>query len=169
MDRYLGGEEISYDVLTEDLEKAVARATFFPVVPVCSMTGVGCAELLDLAVDRLPVAAGAPLARGVHPRRRGGRRDRVRPRGPARRRDRQDHQRPVRRPAEPGPRLLRHPHRRRRRCTCPATSRRSSATRAGHEDHDEDEKVGALSYPFGRHPGARRRPWSPATSAPSAG
>jgi elongation factor G len=49
MDRYLGGEEISSEVLTEDLEKAVARATFFPVVPVCSQTGVGCAELLDLA------------------------------------------------------------------------------------------------------------------------
>ena len=54
MDRYLEGEEISSDVLTEDLEKAVARATFFPVVPVCSVTGVGCAELLDLAVTGFP-------------------------------------------------------------------------------------------------------------------
>ncbi|HEX3223089.1 MAG TPA: elongation factor G-like protein EF-G2 [Nocardioides sp.] len=54
MDRYLGGEEISHDSLTEDLEKAVARASFHPVVPVCSMSGVGCAELLDLAVDGFP-------------------------------------------------------------------------------------------------------------------
>jgi elongation factor G len=54
MDRYLGGEELSHDSLTEDLEKAVARASFHPVVPVCSMSGVGCAELLDLAVDGFP-------------------------------------------------------------------------------------------------------------------
>ncbi|MBO0846532.1 MAG: elongation factor G-like protein EF-G2 [Nocardioides sp.] len=54
MDRYLGGEEISHEALTEDLETAVARASFHPVVPVCSLTGVGCAELLDLAVDGFP-------------------------------------------------------------------------------------------------------------------
>jgi elongation factor G len=54
MDRYLGGEEISHESLTEDLEKAVARASFHPVVPVCSMSAVGCAELLDLAVDGFP-------------------------------------------------------------------------------------------------------------------
>ena len=95
-------------MLIDDLERAVARATFFPVVPVCSVTGVGCAELLDLAVTRLPVAAGAPLARGVHPRRRRRRRDHVRPRRPAGGRGREDHQRPVRRPAQPGPGLLRH-------------------------------------------------------------
>jgi elongation factor G len=54
MDRYLGGEEISHESLTEDLETAVARGSFHPVVPVCSMSGVGCAELLDLAVDGFP-------------------------------------------------------------------------------------------------------------------
>ena len=54
MDRFLGGEEIDAKVLLDDLERAVARATFFPVIPVCSMTGVGCAELLDLAVRGFP-------------------------------------------------------------------------------------------------------------------
>lgn len=54
MDRYVGGEEIDEKVLVDDLERAVARATFFPVVPVCSMTGVGCAELLDLAIRAFP-------------------------------------------------------------------------------------------------------------------
>ena len=54
MDRYLGGEDISHDSLTKDLEKAVAHASFHPVVPVCSVSGVGCAELLDLAVDGFP-------------------------------------------------------------------------------------------------------------------
>jgi elongation factor G len=54
MDRYLGGEDISHDTLTKDLETAVANASFHPVVPVCSVSGVGCAELLDLAVDGFP-------------------------------------------------------------------------------------------------------------------
>ncbi|MFZ2501348.1 MAG: elongation factor G-like protein EF-G2 [Nocardioides sp.] len=54
MDRYLSGEEIDAAVLTDDLERAVARATFFPVIPVCSVTGVGCWELLQLAVTAFP-------------------------------------------------------------------------------------------------------------------
>ena len=54
MDRYLGGEEIKEDVLVADLEKAVAHATFFPVMPVCSASGVGCTELLDLIVRGFP-------------------------------------------------------------------------------------------------------------------
>ncbi len=60
MDRYLGGEEIDAKVLVHDLERAVARATFFPVVPVCSVTGVGCAELLDLALRGFPSPAEHP-------------------------------------------------------------------------------------------------------------
>ncbi|KQW47722.1 elongation factor G [Nocardioides sp. Root1257] len=60
MDRYVGGEEIDEKVLLEDLERAVARATFFPVVPVCSLTGVGCTELLDLAVRGFPSPAEHP-------------------------------------------------------------------------------------------------------------
>ena len=54
MERYLDGEEIPHETLTEDLERAVARGSFHPVVPVCSASGVGCAELLDLAVDGFP-------------------------------------------------------------------------------------------------------------------
>ncbi|HET7430847.1 MAG TPA: elongation factor G-like protein EF-G2 [Nocardioides sp.] len=60
MDRYLAGEEIDEKVLVDDLERAVARATFFPVVPVCSVTGVGCAELLDLASRAFPSPAEHP-------------------------------------------------------------------------------------------------------------
>ena len=39
MERYLGGEDIDQALLTADLEKAVARGSFFPVIPVCSSTG----------------------------------------------------------------------------------------------------------------------------------
>jgi elongation factor G len=54
MDRYLAGEKIDEDVLVTDLERAVARAGFFPVIPVCASTGVGLAELLDLCVRAFP-------------------------------------------------------------------------------------------------------------------
>jgi elongation factor G len=57
MDRYLGGEEIDQSVLIEDLEKAVARASFFPVIPVCSSTGVGTLELLEIATSGFPSPA----------------------------------------------------------------------------------------------------------------
>lgn len=54
MDRYLTGEKIDEDVLVADLERAIARAGFFPVMPVCAATGLGLAELLDLCVRAFP-------------------------------------------------------------------------------------------------------------------
>lgn len=54
MERYLGGEQIDNAVLVADLERAVARGSFFPVIPVCSPTGIGAAELLDVIVRGFP-------------------------------------------------------------------------------------------------------------------
>ncbi|HSJ20733.1 MAG TPA: elongation factor G-like protein EF-G2, partial [Nocardioidaceae bacterium] len=54
MDRFVGGEAVDRDLLVKDLERAVARGSFFPVVPVCSTTGLGTAELLDLVVSGFP-------------------------------------------------------------------------------------------------------------------
>lgn len=54
MERYLGGEPIDNAVLVADLERAVARGSFFPVIPVCSTTGIGAAELLDVIVRGFP-------------------------------------------------------------------------------------------------------------------
>jgi elongation factor G len=54
MERYLGGEEIDQAVLIDDLEKAVARASFFPVIPACSGTGVGTLELLEIITSGFP-------------------------------------------------------------------------------------------------------------------
>jgi elongation factor G len=54
MERYLGGEEIDQAVLIEDLEKAVARGSFFPVIPACSGTGVGTLELLEIVTSAFP-------------------------------------------------------------------------------------------------------------------
>jgi elongation factor G len=54
MDRYLGGEDIEIEVLIKDLETAVARGSFHPVLPVSSPTGVGLAELLELLAKGFP-------------------------------------------------------------------------------------------------------------------
>lgn len=61
MDRYLSGESIDESVLIEDLERAVARASFFPVIPVCSHTGVGTLELLEVATRGFPSPMEHPL------------------------------------------------------------------------------------------------------------
>jgi elongation factor G len=54
LDRYLSGEEIGLDVLIDDLETAVARGTFYPVLPVCADTGLGLAELLEVLSGGFP-------------------------------------------------------------------------------------------------------------------
>ena len=59
MDRYLGGEEIDVDALVTDLETAVARGTFFPVLATSAETGLGMAELLEMLTRAFP----SPLER----------------------------------------------------------------------------------------------------------
>jgi elongation factor G len=54
LERYLSGEEIGLDVLIDDLETAVARGTFYPVLPVCADTGLGLAELLEVLSGGFP-------------------------------------------------------------------------------------------------------------------
>ncbi|MFI5954065.1 elongation factor G-like protein EF-G2 [Cryptosporangium sp. NPDC051539] len=54
MDRYLAGEDIDPLVLISDLETAVSRGSFYPVLPADPSTGVGLAELLDGIVRACP-------------------------------------------------------------------------------------------------------------------
>lgn len=61
MDRYLGGEQITFDVLVGDLETAVARGSFFPVMATSAETGVGITELLQMLTRAFP----SPLERPV--------------------------------------------------------------------------------------------------------
>lgn len=61
MDRYLGGEQIDQAVLTADLEQAVTRGSFFPVIPVCGTTGVGTRELLNVIAGGFPAPSEHPL------------------------------------------------------------------------------------------------------------
>ena len=107
MDRYLSGEQVTEAALLEDLHRAMARGTFFPVVPALLRPAGGLRELLDLMVRGLPGPVGAPAARGVHPRGQAHRPGHLRPRRPAAGRGRQDRQRPLRREGQPGPGVLR--------------------------------------------------------------
>ncbi len=61
MDRYMSGEDVDVQLLIDDLETAVARATFFPVVPVCATTGVGTSELLEVMTSAFPSPSEHPL------------------------------------------------------------------------------------------------------------
>jgi len=61
MDRYLEGGDIDTAALAADLETAVARGSFFPVLPTSAVTGLGTAELLDLLVRAFP----APVERSL--------------------------------------------------------------------------------------------------------
>ena len=67
MDRYMGGEDIDFDLLVDDLETAVARGSFFPVVPVCALSGLGLDELLEIIIEAFPPPP-STRSRGLHDR-----------------------------------------------------------------------------------------------------
>ena len=149
MDRYVGGEAIDEQLLVADLERAVARGSFHPVIPVDSASGVGAGELLDLVVLGFPSPTEHPLPQAFTP---------------------------AGVPAPPlscdveGPLVAEVV----KTTTDPYVGRvslvrvfsgvlRPDASvhvsghfsaffgeRAGHADHDEDERIGALSVPLGK-------------------
>jgi elongation factor G len=54
LDRYLGGEQLDPAVLVADLEQAVARGHFHPVLAVAPLSGVGTDELLEVLTAAFP-------------------------------------------------------------------------------------------------------------------
>jgi elongation factor G len=150
MERYLGGEQIDQSVLIDDLEKAVARASFFPVIPVCSSTGVGTLELLEIITAGFPSPPEHQLPEVFTPH--GKARDRL--------------------PCDPAGPLLAEVV---KTTSDPYVGRVSlvrvfsgtitpdstvhvsghfssffSTNGFAHEDHDEDERIGTLSFPLGK-------------------
>ena len=149
MERYLGGEEVDGKLLVEDLEKAVARGTFHPVVPVDSTSGIGATELLDLVVAGFPSPSEHPMPEVFTPEGKAG---------------------PVLTCDPDGPLVAEVV-----KTTTDAYVGRVSLVRVfsgtvhpdavvhvsghqsefdgaleGHADHDEDERIGALSIPLGK-------------------
>ena len=113
MDRYLGGEEIDIKTLIDDLEQAVARGTFHPVLAAApaadgARQGLGTLELLELVTGGFPTPLEREAPAVTTPQGAARPRAGLRPGRPAGRRGGQDLLRPVRRPDLAGPRLLRH-------------------------------------------------------------
>ncbi len=63
MERYLGGEDIDLKVLIDDLETAVARGSFYPVLAAAAPSGLGTAEILEVITQAFP----SPLEHEVPP------------------------------------------------------------------------------------------------------
>lgn len=145
MERYLDGEDIDLKVLIDDLETAVARGSFYPVLAAASPTGLGMTELLEVVTQAFP----SPLEHDVPPVTTPG----GSPRGPL--------------ACDPAGPLVAEVV---KTTTDPYVGRVSlvrifsgtlrpdvtvhvsghfGADR-GHEDHDVDEKVGALTSPLGK-------------------
>jgi elongation factor G len=61
MDRYLSGEEIDQKVLIDDLETAVARGSFYPVIPAAAPLGIGLDELLEIMTQAFPAPHEHPM------------------------------------------------------------------------------------------------------------
>jgi elongation factor G len=142
MDRYLEGEDIDAKVLIEDLEKAVARGSFYPVLAAATTNGLGTAEVLEVVTQAFP----SPLEHEVPPVTAPD----GKPRGPLR--------------CDPAGPLVAEIV---KTTTDPYVGRISlvrifsgtlrpditvhvSGHIAGHEDHDVDERVGALTSPLGK-------------------
>ena len=145
MERYLAGDQLVQADLIADLETAVARGHFHPVLCAAPLSGVGIDDLLELLVSAFPCPTEHGCPPVTRPEGATGAAADVRPRRPARRGGRQDDDRPLPRPGVPGPRLLR------ARCgpTWPIHVSGHGMSDRGHPDHDVDERIGAVSSPLG--------------------
>jgi elongation factor G len=150
MDRYLEGEVVTEEALLEDLHRAMARGTFFPVVPACSVSGVGCAELLDLMVRGFPSPSEHPNPETFTPAGRAADPITCDPDGPL-------VAEVVKTASDPYVgriSLVRvfsgtlDPDR-----PVHVSGHLTSffGSESGHADHDDDERIGALSFPFGQN------------------
>jgi elongation factor G len=63
MERYLAGEDVELSTLVDDLEKAIARGSFYPVIPLAATSGLGLTELLEVMTRGFP----SPLEHVVPP------------------------------------------------------------------------------------------------------
>ncbi|MGW7266642.1 elongation factor G-like protein EF-G2 [Streptomyces sp. NPDC054842] len=150
MDRYLGGEEIDLKTLVQDLERAVARGTFFPVLAAApaaegARQGLGTVELFELVTGGFPTPLERPAPAVTTPDGRAREVTACDPDGPL-------VAEVVKTASDPyvgRVSLVRVFSGTLRPDATVHVSGHGLADR-GHEDHDVDERVGALSAPFGK-------------------
>ncbi|GAA0464814.1 elongation factor G-like protein EF-G2 [Streptomyces sp. NPDC046215] len=151
MDRYLSGEDIDVKTLVEDLERAVARGSFHPVLAAAPATegakqGLGTVELLELITGGFPTPLEREAPAVTTPDGRPRPALACDPSGPLA-------AEVVKTSSDPYVgriSLVR---------VFSGTLRPDETVHVsghgledrGHEDHDVDERVGALSSPFGKH------------------
>ncbi|PVE06082.1 elongation factor G-like protein EF-G2 [Streptomyces scopuliridis] len=150
MDRYLGGADIDVKTLIEDLEKAVASGAFHPVLaaapaPPGARQGLGTVEMLDLIASGFPTPLERPAPAVTTPR--GTPRPEIHcdPQGPL-------VAEVVKTASDPyvGRISLVRVFSGTLRPDEMVHVSGHGLTDRGHEDHDVDERIGALSSPFGK-------------------
>jgi elongation factor G len=145
MDRYLAGESIDVKVLIEDLETAVARGHFYPVYTTCTTASLGMTEVLELLTSAFPSPLEHPLPVVTKPDGSPHAPITCDPAGPL-------VAEVVKTTTDPYVgriSLVRVFSGTLRPDTVVHVSGHGLADR-GHEDHDVDERVGALSSPLGK-------------------
>ncbi|MDI9885680.1 elongation factor G-like protein EF-G2 [Streptomyces sp. HNM0645] len=150
MERYLGGEEVDLKTLIDDLEKAVARGAFHPVLAAAPAVdgarhGLGTVELLDLITGGFPTPLEREAPAVTTPEGRPRPAVSCDPDGPL-------VAEVVRTASDPYVgrlSLVRVFSGTLRPDETVHVSGHGLADR-GHEDHDVDERIGALSSPFGK-------------------
>ncbi|MEU6347162.1 elongation factor G-like protein EF-G2 [Streptomyces sp. NPDC046977] len=150
MDRYLGGEELDMKTLVQDLERAVARGSFHPVLAAAPAAegckrGIGTVELLELITGGFPTPLEREVPRVSTPQGTPHEQLTCDPDGPLAAEVVKTYSDPyVGRIS-----LVR---------VFSGTLRPDETVHVsghgledrGHEDHDVDERIGALSSPFGK-------------------
>ncbi len=145
MDRYLSGEDIDPKVLIEDLEKAVARGSFYPVLAVSSPQRIGMLELLEVMTQAFPSPAEHPMPDVTTPDGKPVTALTSDPKGPLL-------AEVIKTTSDPYVgriSLVRVFSGTLRPDASVHVSGHGRAAR-GHEDHDNDERVGALTSPLGK-------------------
>jgi elongation factor G len=150
MDRYLGGEQVDVKTLITDLEKAVARGAFHPVLAAApaadgAQHGLGTLELLELVTGGFPTPEERPIPAVTTPQGRPRPPLACDPDGPLA-------AEVVKTSSDPYVGRLSLVR------VFSGTLRPDETVHVsghgledrGHEDHDVDERIGALSAPFGR-------------------
>ncbi|HET6858458.1 MAG TPA: elongation factor G-like protein EF-G2 [Streptomyces sp.] len=150
MDRYLDGEEIDYKTLVDDLERAVARGTFHPVLAAAPASegareGLGTIELLELITGGFPTPLEGEVPEVTTPEGRARPPVTCDPQGPL-------VAEVVKTASDPyvGRISLVRVFSGTLRPDETVHVSGHGLTDRGHEDHDVDERIGALSSPFGK-------------------
>ncbi len=145
LEAWVGGENVGIDTVIEDMEKAVVRGEFYPLIPINPVTGLGILEVLELVAKGFPSPLEHKEVEATTPD--GGSLPALKcdPNGPLL-------AEVVKTTSEPyvGKLSLVRVFSGTLRPEAPVHVSGHFAAGSSHEDHDVDERVGSLSSPLGK-------------------